>query len=423
MTKKILANHKPKLRWPINIEYSEIEGQKAVVLSDKWGIASKPAAFPSSLLPVIARFDGENSIADIALQGRNYGITVELVTQLVEALYQLQFLEAEDVRVKWRELKEKYRTIGVRKEALAGTIYPQDPKVLRRVLDDYIARSKTTVLDSDFCKKAIGFIAPHIDYTRGWQTYGAGFAALKQTARPDVIFLFGTSHQPGEGFFSLTDKDFSTPLGIVPVHEATLATVLSKYGRDRALCDEILHRDEHSIELQLPFLMHCYSNGGCPPIVPILVGSFHEFLRGDGLPTTSSEVEDFIGIVADTVNNLRREGKKVLFYAGVDFAHVGRHFGDREPMDRKSLAELEARDGELIRSILSGKSASVFAHVASDLDRRRICGFPSLYSMLSIMEYAGIEATGECIEYRQAVEEKSDCTVSFASILLREKTC
>ena len=183
----------------------------------------------------------------------------------------------------------------------------------------------------------------------------------------------------------------------------------------RARRDEILHRREHSLELQLPFLLHRFGRERMPRIVPILVGSFHQYFYENRAPIEDAEILDFVATLADELKALTDSGQRALFYAGVDLAHVGLHFGDTARISDSGLPHIEARDRQLLDSILDGDEQRLFEHMAEDRDSRRICGYPSMYTMFAAMRRAGWVLRGQCLDYRQAVDPKSDCIVTFAS--------
>lgn len=404
--------HRPLLRWPLEVRHIEERGERFTVLVDPLGLADSPAVIPTPLMPIVARFDGRHELREIVSEGAAFGVTEELVQAIIAELTRMRFMDTAETRSAWTELKSSYRTAEQREAAFAGTVYPAGPAELRRTVSDYLQRAGSR---ERFSEQPVAMICPHIDYRRGWQTYASAFVALRDMERPDALFLIGTSHQPGEGLFHLTDKSFATPLGAIPVARRIVNDIAERYGRERSFADEILHRREHSLELQLPFIAHHFEDSGFPEIVPILVGSFHQYLLDGRSPQDDAQVADFIGSVAESLRELQRSGRRILFYGGIDLAHVGQHFGDPRPMSDEDLLELERRDFELLSCVLRGDEEALLSHIAADLDSRRICGFPSLYVMFAALRQAGISVRGSLIEYRQAVDRTSDCIVSFAS--------
>jgi MEMO1 family protein len=310
----------------------------------------------------------------------------------------------------------------VRMPAFADVLYPNNAQALINMVEQYAARAAPSIptFNKADLNPIIGLISPHIDYARGWQTYATVCKLLEAVIRPDVIFLFGTAHQFGRGLFHLTHKNFFTPLCTFPIAHEVVYEISSAYGVMRSFQGTHLHDNEHSLELQLPFLAYRFYQEDLPELVPILVGSFHESIMTKLLPETYGEIGEFIDILSHVVIKLRNSGKKILFYGGVDLAHVGLHFGDKVNMSNNGLDELYAKDAYFLSKALDSDLSLLFDHVASDCDMRRLCGFPSIYLMLSVMKKANIKTTGMLIDYKQSIEPKTDCVVTFASACWRD---
>jgi AmmeMemoRadiSam system protein B len=321
-------------------------------------------------------------------------------------------LTREELELQFLQQLWAYLQSPSRPAYLAGRVYNENPVKLRDELLNYLAASGH---NSPYqTKNVISIMCPHIDFGRGYKGYAATYRVLEGIPRPDVIFLLGTSHQQciSGGRYYLTKKSFETPFGTFPVQMEVLSDIVNRFGEVRSFSDEILHRTEHSLELQLPFLALRFE-GNLPPIVPILVGSFHDYLEHQRI--TDGEVEDFVGAVTESVRTLRQAGKRVLLYSGVDLAHMGMNFGDTYRVCDVELPLVASRDHLLLEAVLNSSPEQLFVHMAEDLDRRRICGFPSLFTQLLIQRAAGINTVGHLLEYQQAVDYASDCTVTFAS--------
>jgi len=406
---------KPKLRWPLDVQNVEHEGRQYILLNDPQGITPEVISIHQGMVAVLARLDGENSLQSILDEGGPFGLTKEILLNFVARLQQMLLLDGPEVEKRWKQIKEDYRNATVREAAHADRVYSSDPKILREEISAFIDKTKDFVAIPKSDRPIVAMICPHIDYQRGWHTYGTAYHALQGVEQPDVIFLIGTAHQPGQSLYHLTDKDFATPLGTVSVAKDIVARLAKNYGIERSFRDEILHRQEHSLELQLPFIAHRYGADSIPQIVPILVGSFQPLFDGGKTPIEHAEVGDFIDSLAEILSEMRINGKRMLFYAGIDFSHMGVFFGDPEPVAANGLEEIERRDKELLDCVLAADEERLFAHMAEDNDSRRVCGYPSLYTMLASMRRAGYNLNGHAIDYRQAVDKESDCIVTFAS--------
>ncbi len=405
----------PVLRWPLDIQHLESQGQKLVVLRDNQGVAQEPLVMPAALLAIVARFDGTRTLRSILEEGAEFGLTEELLFTIVSDLESLGYLETEQTKQRWQEIKQEYTQSDLRPAAHAGSVYPADPKELERCLASYLSQGGIKKSQAAGTKQTAAILSPHIDYTRGWRAYVEAFGALQDALVPDVIILIGTSHQSSQGIFHLARKDFSSPLGRVPLAREVVENLGKRYGVERSFGEEILHRTEHSLELQIPFIQHCYRGAVVPEIVPILVGSFHQYFFQDREPIEDAVVSDFVDALSEEVAALEVSGKRVLFFAGVDFAHVGTHFGDNAPCDLKRQQEVKQQDHLLLQAALRVDPTGVYTHMALDQDARRVCGYPSMYTMFSVMRSVGWQLSGKTLGYHQAVDSQSDCVVSFAS--------
>src|SRR5262249_60296752 len=111
--------------------------------------------------------------------------------------------------------------------------------------------------------------------------------------------IAGTSHSSPDRF-TLTRKDFKTPLGTVPTDRAFLDRLVAHYG-DGLFDDEATHLREHSIELEVAVLQYVYEGRHDIRIVPLLAGGFHDYVRLDAAPRTQPDV-------ARMIEALRRAG-------------------------------------------------------------------------------------------------------------------
>jgi AmmeMemoRadiSam system protein B len=236
----------------------------------------------------------------------------------------------------------------------------------------------------------------------------------------ELFIILGTAHKPLDGLYSVSQKDFDTPLGPVPTDrkfvDALSQRVASRANAteaSRIFRDELPHRSEHSIEFQALMLQYVLGGRRDYQIVPILVGSFHPFVLHSRTPDQSPAVADFVTSLQETV---AASGKRACYVAGVDMAHIGRQFGDAELLDEPRLKRQWADDQQLLSRACAGDSAGWFDHVSSSEDRHRICGLAPMYTMLEAMR----PERGELLKYDQAVAEDGTSCVSFASVAFYE---
>lgn len=405
----------PKLRWPIELRMEHVEQGEVLVMSCPLGITASPLALVGAVAPIIACFDGSQSIEQISGKFSQYGVSVELIEQLVTILDDNLFLHGARFFDAEKSFKETFLAAPKRPAALAGLAYPLEPQSLVQLVDGYLRAPGTnghsTPRSGRLHGEMLALMAPHIDYRRGGEAYGSAYRRLRGESH-DLYVLIGTAHQYSRHMFHLTKKDFLSPLGELACDKEFVSKLAGLYGAQRSFADELLHRKEHSLELQTPFLKRLKPTA---KIVPILVGSFHHMLSA-GSPAGFDEYGSFAGSLAECVSAALSHGKKVCFVAGVDMAHIGRAFGDPGSLSDEIMRKIEERDRLYLRAIECQDKEALFAHVAEDSDQRRICGFPSMYTLLDVLDRLRLRCSSELFQYKQAVDYTTDCAVTFAGM-------
>jgi len=154
---------------------------------------------------------------------------------------------------------------GVREPAVAGLFYPAAPGELRRTVESYLAAAPFEGTPP----KAL--IAPHAGYVYSGPVAAAAFASLA-AARDTVrrVVLLGPTHRMAlAGMAIPSAAAFSTPLGEVPVDPE--AFEIAK-GVPNVRVFDAAFEDEHSLEVQLPFLQVVLEDFR---VLPVLVGQAH----------------------------------------------------------------------------------------------------------------------------------------------------
>jgi len=365
----------PRLR-PLDVRLFSEGGQSFYFLRDPLGLAPEDTFLPAWAGPLLALMDGSRDL-------RQLQVSFQLLTGRYLPLSQLQELVAElDRRLLLdgprlaearRRALQEYRSAPARPPALAGKAYPSDPDELVRTLDDYCARAGCPPPLPEGAQVA-GVISPHIDYGRGWRTYGLVWQAAATACREaEVALVLGTDHAGG-GILSLTRQSYATPFGVLPTAREAVDAVARVLGEDAAFADELHHRGEHSIELPLVWL-HRLRGGEPLPVVPVLCGSLLHAAEGE-----RQRLEAALEVLARWL-----EGRRALIVAGADLAHVGPAFGDPAPYGLADRARLRAADARLLAAIEGGDAEGFLGAVAADGDRYRICGLSPVYLALRLL--------------------------------------
>jgi hypothetical protein len=239
---------------------------------------------------------------------------------------------------------------------------------------------------------------------------------LVESAGADLFVLLGTSHCGGQTPFILSLKDFETPLGLVETDKDFVNRLQQRCNED-LFADEYLHRGEHSLEFQVVFLKYAAQlratmTGAAErpfKILPILVSSFHPMLLNQTPPERYGTVQKLLNALREFVQH---EARQVCLVAGVDLAHVGREFGDSEPITEAFLEWVEKEDQKLIARLAALDAPGFFNEIAKDQDKRKICGFAPLYALIHLLD----STKGNHLKYSQAFTPETGSAVTFTSL-------
>lgn len=376
---------RPKLR-PVEAFPVLQQGREMVALRDPQGYAPGMVLLSPSMFFLVSLCDGNRTIRDLqAAYVRRYGdiITSDQVVKLLKDLDDKLFLDSERFRAYKRMLDEEYMSLPNRPMAFAGSAYPADPRTLLNRIRTILAMAGEP--DEPPERMPLAGVAPHIDLERGKECYGKFYRRLysaRQMPNDPLVVILGTCHGEMEGPFALTGKNYLTPFGLVRTDSGLALEFARSAGMDD-LGDELSHRNEHSIEVQLPFL--CFLFGGAERfrILPITCNSFHEYVKDGRSPSEDPAVSSFISALKALLSAYRDQ---ILLIASADLAHVGRRFGSLLPLDGVVLSSVLAKDKEMLRFAEEGDAEGFFGYIASEGDSRHVCGLPPIYTMLKALD-------------------------------------
>jgi AmmeMemoRadiSam system protein B len=192
----------------------------------------------------------------------------------------------------------------IREPVVAGQFYPAQPDRCKAELLELLAAG-TSELSAD--RRLVGGLVPHA----GWACSGAiaarVFNALRAARQPNVIVLLGGVHRyRGREAALFGSGRWETPLGPVDVDDRLAERIL---GHTNLITDDpYAHEDEHSIEVQMPFIKHMYPAAKVVPIMVPVTNAAHEV--GDAVGRTI-KAYDYDALVVGTT----------------DLTHYGPHYG------------------------------------------------------------------------------------------------
>jgi hypothetical protein len=145
---------------------------------------------------------------------------------------------------------------NTRPAAVAGLFYPADVVTLARTVGQLLERAAETAgpagqADSGAAPKAL--IVPHAGYVYSGATAAQAYALLApQRHQIRRVLLLGPVHRvPVRGLALPDAQAFETPLGRVEIDAQAIAEL---HGLPQVTISRAAHAQEHSLEVQLPFL-------------------------------------------------------------------------------------------------------------------------------------------------------------------------
>lgn len=210
----------------------------------------------------------------------------------------------------------------VRAPAVAGHFYPDDPGLLARAVEGYLAAAALGTARDGAPPKAV--VVPHAGYAYSAPIAASAYARLRPLkGKVRRVVLIGPAHRtPVRGLAAPGADAFATPMGALLVDRDALARLAAL--PQVVLLDEA-HRLEHSLEVQLPFIIACL---GQVSIVPLVAG--------DASPEEVAEVLELLWQDAET-----------LVVISSDLSHYHDYETARR-MDAATSAAIEALDEKRI---------------------------------------------------------------------------
>lgn len=156
----------------------------------------------------------------------------------------------------------------IRPPAVAGMFYPGDPASLKEELAACLAVPPAPTVASAAAGRLKAVIVPHAGYIYSGGTAGHAYALLAPLAgRIRRVVLLGPCHRVSvQGLAAPTVQAFATPLGRIPLDRAALDELADL---PQVVASDAAHAQEHSLEVQLPFLQTVL---GPFELVPLAVG-------------------------------------------------------------------------------------------------------------------------------------------------------
>ncbi len=221
-------------------------------------------------------------------------------------------------------------SLPIREPAVAGMFYEAGADELRAEVEacflSPLGPGRLPTANPGGPRRIAGLVSPHAGLIYSGPTAAHAYYRLAEDGLPEVAILLGVNHR-GYGAPVAVDvrPAWRTPLGDAEIDVDLARSIVSlcEYAEE----DELAHRMEHSLEVQVPFLQ--YVGRGHIRIAPVLMG----IPVWDGAALTIAR--NLGAAVAEAV-----AGRDAVIIASTDFSH----YESRESAERK--------DSQAIRDIL-----------------------------------------------------------------------
>ncbi|MBU1862286.1 MAG: AmmeMemoRadiSam system protein B [Candidatus Omnitrophica bacterium] len=222
---------------------------------------------------------------------------------------------------------------SIRKAAVAGAFYPDNPTQLRKMITQYLKTVPAQHVEGDL--KVL--ISPHAGYIYSGPVAAYGYKLLRGN-KFDIVAVLAVSHYyPFQGASVFDGTSYETPLGNIPIDQE--AAALLRGASPLIGFHAFAHEREHSLEVQLPFLQVVLEDHF--KLIPIVIG--------DTSYETAQAVAHELAKIAQT--------KNILVVASTDLSHF-EPYRKANQMDEQTVQEIMRMSPQGLQSFFKEKTAS-----------------------------------------------------------------
>ncbi|NLD39304.1 MAG: AmmeMemoRadiSam system protein B [Desulfatiglans sp.] len=208
-------------------------------------------------------------------------------------------------------------TTKTRPASVAGAFYPGDREELKRTVEGLLKNAAK----ADSTETIYAAMAPHAGYVYSGQIAALTFKNISDIEFDTIVIIGHDSYRDAVAYTCPVDY-FETPLGKIPIDREMMERL---EGFNKGIRpDTSIHIDDHTIEVQLPFLQAMNKN--CK-ILPIMFG----------FPSPQN-----CKILADAIKKAAGD-KKVFVLASSDMSHYPTYEGSNK-IDNNTLDTIQSMD-------------------------------------------------------------------------------
>ncbi len=281
---------------------------------------------------------------------------------------------------------------SVRLPVVAGMFYEGNAGALRKQIESCFLHlfgpQKLPTASENGQRSILGLVCPHAGYVYSGPVAANAYFSLAQDGKPDTVVVLGPNHTGyGNPLSAMREGAWRTPLGDVQIDGETADAIAKETGL--LDFDEVAHKHEHSIEVQLPFLQYIYKDSF--KFVPIC------FLMQD--LETAKEIGNGL---AEVLAN-----KNAVVVASSDFSH----YESQAKVERKDLAALKA---------VEALNVEDFYRVL-DTENVSCCGYGPIAALMTYAKALGAKKV-EVLSHKTSGDITGDksSVVGYAAAIMRK---
>lgn len=267
---------------------------------------------------------------------------------------------------------------GPRVPAVAGILYPEKRAALEALVDRLTVGRPAR-------EQVKAVLAPHGAYASCGMVLGALFNRVAWT--PAAVLVGPNHSQEGQPFGVVARGLWVTPLGEMPVDEELARAIL--LGAKELKKDARCHEQEHSLEVQVPFLQRA---GKVRRIVPIAVGP--------------ADLEASRRIGEAVAQSILKRSEEALVIGSANLTRC-------EP-----LSDAQAKDPRVLERILAMDEEGLLREVAAAASS--MCGVGAVAAVITAARLLGA-SRGRLVRYQTSAEAGADpvSVVGYAGVVFQ----
>jgi AmmeMemoRadiSam system protein B len=280
----------------------------------------------------------------------------------------------------------------IRRPTQAGAFYEGDVESLKKQIENCFLHEfgpkQLPKVNLDGSREIVGLVCPHAGYMYSGPVAANAYYELAQDGKPSTVVILGPNHTGYGSAIALMNEGFwRTPLGDVEVDGETANRIVQETSLVDV--DDLAHRFEHSIEVQLPFLQYLY--GSDFRFVPIC-------FQMQDLSSAVEVGKALAEVLAD---------KNAAIIASSDMTHYQPQ-RNAAAKDLAALKAVEAMDEKRFYSIIERQNVTA-------------CGYGPIAAVMAAAKVLGVKEA-KLLSYRSSGDVTGDYSsvVGYAAVIFQK---